>query len=98
MAEGALAGGMGDVSALNGAIISGKGTFSARGAPSLAKGAPYMLNRTQSCVKRAPFRARRAPLLTEGAPYLLRGRRQGEKAPFRTRRASMLARGDAVSD
>ena len=41
--KGAFAGGRVAVSALNGAVISGKGTLRARGAPSLAEGAPYLL-------------------------------------------------------
>ena len=41
--KGAFAGGRGAVSALNGAFISGKGALRARGAPSLAEVAPYLL-------------------------------------------------------
>ena len=41
--KGAFAGGRGAVSALNGTFISGKGALRARGVPSLAEGAPYLL-------------------------------------------------------
>ena len=45
--KGAFAGGRGAVSALNGAIISGRDVFRARLAPLLAEGAPYQLKRAQ---------------------------------------------------
>ena len=84
---------MSAASALKATRMSGKGTFLASMAPSLAGGAPSILRMAPSWAKRTCFVLEGRLRRWMGCRYYLEGVVMGKVVPLRVRRALLLAGG-----